>query len=86
MSIAVPHITHFLPPLFSDIFPAIVEAHAEVGSVAKTNPADLQYSVTVSVIVPASHSTIENSKFSSVTVSMPLILRNFSVFITMVFL
>ena len=36
LSIAVPHITAFLPPAFSAILPPIVDAHELVGSVAKT--------------------------------------------------
>ena len=84
MSIAVPHCTHFFPPAFSAMFPPIVDAQAEVGSVAKMKPRSRQYSMTSSVTAPASTPMIGKSPGAAVATVMPWILLSFSVLTTMV--
>ena len=53
LSIAVPHMTAFLPPAFIATLPPMHEASAEVGSTAKTRPADSAASITRRVTTPA---------------------------------
>ena len=54
----VPQRTAILPPAFSLMFPPIVEAHALVGSVAKTSPWCVACSIASSVTTPASTSIV----------------------------